>query len=218
MSNLALPKAILFDLDGTLIDTRELILDSFYAACDEVVGYRLPAESILRLVGIPLVEQMAELFPGHEQAMVEAYRRNNALRHDDLVAGFPGTQAALDELAGRGLPMAVVTSKLHKFAMKGLEFFDLQVYFQFVIGSDDSTMHKPNPEPLLIAADRLGLEPEECFYIGDSPYDMRAAVAADMKAIGVEWGMFSPKSLLEAGANVLAPSYSELTGVLDSVR
>jgi len=212
-------QAVFFDLDGTLIDTRELILDSFRYACDTILGYSIPDEQLLKLVGVPLPKQMEMLAPEHAEAMVIAYRENNRKRHDALIESFPGVRETLLELRERGLPLAVITSKMHEFAMMGLRSFDLEDFFEFLIGPDDCPIHKPEPEPLLLAAERLGLDPKNCVYIGDSPYDMQAAVAAGMRALGVEWGgMFDPECLWEAGAELLIPAFSEIPRTLDTLE
>jgi pyrophosphatase PpaX len=119
-------------------------------------------------------------------------------------------EAALDRLRGAGLRLAVVTSKRHALAWRGLEVFDLTHYFEFLVGADDCETHKPDPAPLLLAAGRMGLESRQCAYLGDSPYDMQAARAAGMLALGALWGMFSGERLLEAGAQSLLTSPSEL--------
>ena len=203
-------EAVIFDLDGTLVDSRDLILNSFHYACDTVLGRRLPDEQLLELVGVPLMEQMQTLAPDSAEELVQAYRENNRLCHDELIQYFPGTREVLAELAVAGLPMAVVTSKLHKFALAGLEIFNLEGYFEFLIGADDCASHKPDPGPLLLAAERLGRKPARCVYVGDSPYDMRAAVAAGMRALGAQWGMFTPEELTAAGAEQIASDISDV--------
>jgi pyrophosphatase PpaX len=120
----------------------------------------------------------------------------------------------LDELRAEGRRLAVVTSKRNEVALRGLMRFDLEGYFEFIIGSDDTTLHKPEPEPLLIAAERMGVSPDDCVYVGDSPFDMRAAVAANATALAVLWGMFSQKDLEEAGAQYEANAPRELPAVI----
>jgi pyrophosphatase PpaX len=206
---------LLFDLDGTVLDTKDLILASYHFACEKVLGRRLPDEPLLDLVGVPLPEQMHRLVPeGYADAVVEAYREHNALGHDRYINYFEGTREALTELASRGWPMAIVTSKRNASAHQGLASFNLEGYFKAVIGYDDTDRHKPDPTPLLLAAERMGVEPVSCAYIGDSPYDMQAATAAGMLAIGATWGFFTSERLLGAGAQALVSSINGLPGMI----
>jgi pyrophosphatase PpaX len=208
--------AVLFDLDGTLLDTRDLILASFRHATQEVMGTTVPDEALLRLVGIPLAEQCRIFYPENPDLLCDVYREHNHRVHDELVRDFAGMKDALEELKGEGYRLAVITSKRHKLAWHGLECFGLERYFEILIGSDDFPEHKPEPGPLLEAARRMGLAPERCCYVGDSPFDMQAARSANMLAVGVLWGMFTREELLEAGAQRLAKEPHELNKSLAS--
>jgi pyrophosphatase PpaX len=205
-------KAILFDLDGTLLDTHELILGSFRYAFANVLGEdKIPSdEKITSLIGIPLDDQLKILAPGHASVLAKVYREHNNSTHDSKVKEFASMKTTLASLKEKELRMAVVTSKRRELAQRGLNIFDYSKYFEFLIGAEDSKEHKPNPEPLLIAASRMGLKAEQCVYVGDSPYDMQAACSASMLAIGVLWGMFSKEHLLEAGASRLLKEPKEL--------
>jgi len=203
-------KAVVFDLDGTLLDSRELILDSYHYACDVVLGHRLADADLLDMVGVPLQLQMEKLVPEAADAMVKAYRENNHRRNDELIGYFAGTREMLATLKERGYPLAIVTSKLHAFAMAGLKRYALEDNFEFLIGADDCPYYKPAPEPLLLAAERLGQDPSDCVYVGDSPYDMEAARAAKMRALGAEWGLFDRARLLAAGAQMVLSTIAEV--------
>jgi pyrophosphatase PpaX len=204
----------LFDLDGTLIDSQELILSSFRYATKEVLGHALPDERLLPLIGMPLINQVKQIAPDKAEELVEVYRVHNAEQHDALVAYFDGTREMLQELLDAGLRLAVVTSKRNQPALRSLELFKLSDYFEVFIGSEDTDKHKPLPDPLLLAAERMGLGPAECVYVGDSPYDMRAARAADMVAVAALWGMFAADVLLDAGAQYQADKPSALPALL----
>ncbi|MCL2883807.1 MAG: HAD-IA family hydrolase [Coriobacteriia bacterium] len=203
-------KAVVFDLDGTLLDSRELILDSYHYACDVVLGHRLADADLLDMVGVPLQLQMQKLVPEASEAMVKAYRENNHRRNDELIGYFAGTREALAKLRERGYPLAIVTSKLRAFALAGLKRYALEDNFEFLIGADDCPTYKPDPGPLLLAAERLAQDPQDCVYIGDSPYDMQAATAAGMYAVGAEWGLFDRERLLAAGAQMVLSTISEV--------
>jgi pyrophosphatase PpaX len=207
-------QALLFDLDGTVLDSKELILASFHYACDQVLGHRIPDERLLELVGIPLAEQMEKLTGRLAEAMVESYREHNAKTHGRLIECFPGMAETLAWLVEAGWPLAIVTSKRNDFARQGLDCFGLTKYFLQIVGSDCTARHKPHPDPLLYAADLLGQKPEACVYIGDSPYDMQAACAAGMLAVGAAWGMFQAEQLRLAGAQIILQDIRELPNAL----
>ena len=192
-------KAVLFDLDGTLLDTYDLILETFRHATRTVLGRVVSDEALMAKVGQPLVVQMwdfADSQAVHDE-LIQAYREYNALVHDDLVKLFPGTVPMLERLKDAGLPLGVVTSKRHASAARGLACFDLEGCFDFIIGPDDWPEHKPAPGPVMRGCELLGLRPETCLYVGDSPFDMQAGNAAGCVTAAALWGMF-PRAVLEA--------------------
>jgi pyrophosphatase PpaX len=179
---------VLFDLDGTLVDTIELILCSFHHATEEVLGEPLPDEIVLADVGVPLRTQMQSFSEEHADELLRVYREHNAVHHDDLIKEYPGVEDVLRELRARGYKLGVVTSKLSHMARRGLDCFDLAPLVDIVIGADDVEIHKPDPHPLLTAAERLGSAAEKCVYVGDAPPDIQAARGAGMISIGALWG------------------------------
>lgn len=205
---------VLFDLDGTLIDTLDLIRTSMRYTTAQVLGAALPDEVLMHNVGIPLAVQMREFSAEHADELLRVYRAHNDLVHDDLVREFPGVEEALQLLTAHGLRLGVVTSKLRSVAQRGLDRFGLGQYFEVLVGSDDVTIHKPEPFPLLHAAQSMGVEPGQCAYVGDSPHDMAAARSAGMPAIAATWGVASRERLREAGAEYEADSMSDVVALL----
>lgn len=211
-------RGVLFDLDGTVLDTRELLLTTFRFAVREVLGKDLPDEQLLAKVGQPLDTQMWDFT---EDATVHAelcrvYREHNARVHDGLVKMFPGTREALMHLKAAGLPLGIVTSKRHALASRGLACFGLEQCFDFLIGSDDWPEHKPDPGPVRHGCDLLGLSPDDCVYVGDSPFDMRAGNDAGCVTIAALWGMF-PESVLRGECpDLVCDSITEMSGLLTS--
>lgn len=208
-------RALLFDLDGTLIDTVALILSSFRHATNEVLGSPLPDEVLMRNVGVPLAVQMREFAPDHADELLRVYREHNSKIHDQMVAEYPGTHAALEELAFRGYPMGVVTSKGTAMARRGLDGFGLGRFFEVVVTSDDVDTYKPDPYPLLHAAELIGVPANECLYLGDSPHDMSAAIAAGSVSVAALWGAFGAEAVLEPGPEFALRSMAELPRLLD---
>lgn len=194
---IARTKCVLFDLDGTLIDTVELILTSMRHTTETVLGEALPDDVLMRDVGIPLATQLEAFSAERVDELITVYREHNWRVHDDLVKEYPGVTETLVSLRDRGLAMGVVTSKMGVSARRGLALFGLDEYLPVIVACDDVDKHKPLPDPLLHAAAMLGMSADECAYVGDSPYDMAAARAAGMISIAATWGVFS-RGVLEA--------------------
>lgn len=215
---LAAVQCVLFDLDGTLIDTLELIRTSMRHTTAQVLGAALPDDVLMHNVGIPLAAQMREFSVEHADELLRVYRAHNDLVHDELVRDFPGVEIGLQKLSAAGLRLGVVTSKLRSVAQRGLDRFGLGRYFEVLVGSDDVTIHKPEPFPLLHAAGIMGVDPSACAYVGDSPHDMAAARSAGMHAIGAAWGVATLERLRAAGAEYEADSMSDVVALLTSLN
>ncbi|MDR3687576.1 MAG: HAD family hydrolase [Coriobacteriia bacterium] len=206
-------KAVLFDLDGTLIDTEELILASARHATKEVLGEALPDSVLRHNIGVPLRIQMAEYAPEHVDELLASYRKHNDIVHDDLIREYAGTETALESIRERGLPMAIVTSKSRPVAQRGVDFFGLGRFFEFIVGYEDTTVHKPRAEPILEAARRLGVSAGECIYVGDSPHDMAAGVAAGALTAAAMWGPFADR-VLQPGPDFALAHLGDLAELL----
>jgi pyrophosphatase PpaX len=215
IERLADVEAVLFDLDGTLIDTVELILTSFRHATRVVLGEPLPDDVMMAGVGKPLIKQMREFAPENADELLRVYREHNAQVHDSMVREYAGTRQVLDELAGRGLPMAIVTSKGTPMTLRGLRLFDLERFFGVIVTADDVELHKPDPHPLRHAAALLGVDITRCVYLGDSPHDMEAALAAGAIAVAALWGAFTPEQVLEPRPHFALSAVTELPALLD---
>ena len=209
-------KGVLFDLDGTLLDTYRLILESFRHATGEVLGHPLPDEVLMAKVGMPLVEEVKDFSgdPAVQAELVRAFRAYNERMHDRLVGAFPGVQDMLEVLAGAGIHMGVVTSKRGALARRGLEVCELAGFFEFALGSDEYAGHKPSPEPVLAGCKRLGLDPASCVYVGDSPFDIAAGNAAGCATVAVTWGMFGEHDLRAQGPAHVAHEPGDIPGLL----
>jgi pyrophosphatase PpaX len=180
---------VLFDLDGTLIDSGPMIVASMKHAAKSVLGRDIPEDVLSAAVGGPgLTAQMHALAPDRVDDLVAAYREHNEPLHDELEA-FWEVIEVLPRLRDEGRRLGIVTAK--RRATVDLAFArlpELERNFEVVITSDDTERHKPSPEPILAAVDRLGATPAESAYVGDSPFDIRAAKAAGVHAIAVAWG------------------------------
>jgi pyrophosphatase PpaX len=214
IERLAGVEAVLFDLDGTLIDTVELILTSFRHATREVLGESLPDQVMMAGVGKPLIKQMREFAPEHADELLRVYREHNAEAHDRMVREYPGTEEVLAGLADEGMPMGVVTSKGTPMTLRGLRLFDLERYFGVVVTADMVELHKPDPHPVRHAAELLGVDVTRCVYLGDSPHDMEAALASGAIAVAALWGAFTTEQVLEPKPHFALSSIRELPALL----
>ena len=209
-------RGVLFDLDGTLLDTYNLILTSMRHTVQTVLGTDYPDDVLMHQVGIPLEAQMKYYTddPAVQAEMLTVYRAYNHEVHDACVKAFPGVRETLQVLCDRGFRMGVVTSKRHALAQHGLDICGLADYMEFVVGPDDYPAHKPDPGPVRYGCELLRLRPEECLYVGDSPFDMRAGNGAGCATVAVTWGMFSREALeAEEPAHVVA-RMGELRAIL----
>jgi pyrophosphatase PpaX len=206
---------VLFDLDGTLIDSGRMIVASFKHAARSVLGVEVPEERIRAAVGGPgLVEQMPLLDPRRVDDLVEAYREHNEPLHAELEA-CAGIEGLLAELHAEGRRLGVVTAKRRATIRLAFDVLDLDRFFDVVVGADDTERHKPRPEPILLALERLAASPGEAAYVGDSPFDVRAAKAAGVCAIAVTWGgIHSRERLAAEQPDALVDSAEELRGRL----
>ncbi|WP_449315968.1 HAD family hydrolase [Rubneribacter sp.] len=210
-------EAVLFDLDGTLLDTYDLLLSTFRHTTRKVLGEALPDEQLMAKVGQPLVVQMWDFTDDesvHDE-LCRVYREHNALVHDDLIKVFPDTRDMLDRLKDAGFPLGVVTSKRHEPAMRGLDRFALAGYFDFLVGSDDWPEHKPAPGPVARGCALLGRSPGSCLYVGDSPFDIQAGNGAGCLTAAALWGMFPRKTLVAERPTFVCGSCSEVASLLE---
>jgi len=188
---------LLFDLDGTLIDSVQLILNSYHHTL-RVHG--IPARSDdewLRGVGTPLRVQFAEWNDGTGaiEAMVATYREYNLSHHDAMVRAYAGIAVMLQAVRAAGHRTALVTSKNRQGALRGLDLTGLTPYIEHIVGADDVVNPKPHPEPVLKALALLGVGTERAVFIGDSVHDMHAGRAAGVKTAAVLWGPFGRADL-----------------------
>jgi pyrophosphatase PpaX len=189
---------VLFDLDGTVVDSGSIILASMRHATREVLGIEAADAELMAAVGGPGLEaQMAAFAPDRVDELVRVYRAHNIPLHDDLQP-CEGMEDVIVRLHDDGVRIGVVTAKWRQTAELALTRLRTGDLFEVLVGGNETELHKPNPEPLLLAADRLGVAPMDCAYVGDSPFDIRAAKAAHMYSVAVTWGRIHDRTKLEA--------------------
>jgi pyrophosphatase PpaX len=206
---------VLFDLDGTVIDSGAIILASMRHAAREVLGVEVPDEQLMAAVGGPGLEaQMQALSADRADELVTVYRAHNEPLHDEL-ACCAGMDEVLVQLKDEGRRLGIVTAKRRQTVELAFARIPIEHLFETVVGGDETKKHKPDPEPLLLALERLGAAPDEAVYVGDAPFDVKAAKAAGLYSVGVSWGGIHGRERLEAEEpDALVDTTEELLGVL----
>ncbi|HSO00417.1 MAG TPA: HAD-IA family hydrolase [Candidatus Nanopelagicales bacterium] len=191
-------RTVLFDLDGTLVDSIRLILDSFHHT---FAAFGLPSLSdaeLLRGVGTPLAQQFTAWAPddASRDAMVATYRAYNLEHHDGAVRAYPGIQAVVAALRADGIRVGVVTSKVRHSALMSLRVADLESAVEALVCADDVKNPKPHREPVDRALALLGVPPGEAIFVGDSLHDLHAGRAAAVATGAALWGPFTRQALV----------------------
>jgi pyrophosphatase PpaX len=206
---------VLFDLDGTVVDSGGIILASMRHATREVLGRDYADEELMQAVGGPGLEaQMHAFAPDRVEELVHVYRAHNEPLHEDL-RSCEGMDDVLVRLKKGGRRLGVVTAKRRATVELAFASVPLGHLFETIVGGDETTRHKPDPEPLLLAAERMHAVPSETAYVGDSPFDVRAAKSAGMFAVAVTWGRIHDRDRLEREEpDAIVERAEELLGIL----
>ncbi len=213
-------RGILFDNDGTLVDTHSLIMESFEYATQRLLGRTISEEEVAATGGRPLDEQMLIFAQGDQELAAElshVYREYNHAIHDERIRAFDGVEEGLAKLHEHGFSMGVVTSKMRWLALRGLEACGIERYFGCCIGADSCEQHKPHPAPLIMGARELGLDPETCAYVGDSPFDIQAANAARCVSVAALWGMFDQEDVRRQNPAYAFSSFAEFVDAVTGI-
>ena len=210
----------LFDLDGTLIDSIRLILDSYHHTLTQ---HNLPArtdEHWLKGVGTPLSVQFSEWQESPEvlEAMIATYREYNLKHHDSMVTVYPGVLEAVREIKAVGIQTGLVTSKNRPGALRGLKLVGLEALMDVLVCADEVTNPKPHPEPVEKAVALLGADPAGTVYVGDSIHDMHSGRAAGVKTAAALWGPFGRNYLESASPDYWLERPGDLVALLVEVR
>ncbi|ANY70628.1 pyrophosphatase [Paenibacillus sp. BIHB 4019] len=202
---------MLFDLDGTIIDTNELIIRSFLDALKGVVPADFSREHIIPSMGQPLTMQMQQ-FSGLEDVthLVAAYREVNLRLHDEYVKPFDYVVEVIKNLHEQGIQIGIVTTKMRLTTERGLKYVGLSDYIDTIVTIDDVTNPKPHPEPVSMAIAALGADPATTLMLGDSSVDILSAEAAGALPVGVAWSMKGAQLLRDSGAQYVIDDMREL--------
>ena len=197
-------KGVLFDFDGTLGNTTNLIITTFRRTIKHFLNKEIPDSEIVATFGLPLKECLAKFDPQQADAMVTYYRDYNFAKHDELIRSFPTVKEGLADLYKAGIPVAVVTSKTNEMAGRGLDCLDIHKYISGIVGCYDCQKHKPDPEPMLRGAELLKMPPENCLCVGDSPFDLLSGKGAGCTTVLVDWSLYDRKKFFA----LIQPDYT----------
>lgn len=213
--------AVLFDLDGTLIDSITLIAESARHAFATHEGPRPTDAEFLAMVGMPLRAMLGH-WAGGDEARIDAlqarYREHQTAHHDRLVRCYDDVVETVRALRDAGHPIGVVTSKGEALATRGLTHVGLAPLVDLVIGLESCTRHKPDPEPVRVALERLGVDARDAMYVGDSPFDMLAGRGAGVTTVAVLWGPFGRAELEATEPDFWLERMTELPSVVERIR
>jgi pyrophosphatase PpaX len=205
-------KACLFDLDGTLVDSMGLIVASFRETALHFLGKTPPDSELIAGIGTPLKEQLSTFTsdPIERDAMRDFYAEYYIKNHNDHVKSFEGVDLGLRRLKESGQMLGIVTSKNDIGAMRALKHCNLESYFDTIITIDSTTVHKPNPEPVLKALEDVGVSASEAVFVGDSTHDLEAGRAARCFTAAVEWTVFAKSDLKACNPSIWLQTTAEI--------
>ncbi len=208
------PGLIQFDLDGTLVNTYEVILRSMRYTINECFGGTYSDEQLMSEVGIPLITQLEHYCPEDPQRALQIFRDYQAKLPKELNTLYQGIEECLHQLKAEGYKLAVVTSKHREAALENLNDTGIMPYFDLVVAADDVIRAKPDPYPVIHTAHELQVPIQQVVYVGDSPFDLQAANAAGAFSIAVLWGMFGRTALEREQPSAFAEHSDELIGLI----
>lgn len=202
---------ILFDLDGTLVNTNELIIASFEHTLNKYYPNQYSREDILPFMGPTLEETFSQVDKDRVPELIATYRKFNREHHDEYVKEFETVYETVEALKKKNYKMGIVTSKIRYMVDMGIEIARLGDFWDVVVAADDVTNAKPHPEPIEKALSVLHSKPEEALMVGDNYHDIEGGRNAGVKTVAVAWSAkgrdflesYSPDYVLEKMSDLL---------------
>ncbi|MYL34017.1 pyrophosphatase PpaX [Pontibacillus yanchengensis] len=208
-------RTLLFDLDGTLINTNELIIASFLHTTETYAPGEYTREDVINFIGPPLEESLKTINPNEDvETMMNTYRTHNHEHHDELVHAYDGVRESLAKLKEAGFKLGIVTTKLRQTVNMGLKLTEIEDYFETVVTLDDVDHAKPHPEPVVRAMKALDAKPEETIMIGDNTHDIDAGKNAGTKTAGVAWTIKGKKVLEDLHPDFMLEHMSDILKIV----
>jgi pyrophosphatase PpaX len=206
---------LLFDLDGTLIDTNELIIKTFLHTLGKYYPGKYQRGDVLQFMGPTLRESFSTVDPDRVEEMIQEYRTFNLANHDLLVTEFEGVFETIQTLSEKGYKLAIVTTKRHDVALKGLRLTGLDKFFEVVIALDHVEKVKPDPEPIFKALEALGSNPAEAVMVGDNYHDILAGKNAGTVTAGVAWSIKGRDYIAKYEPDYILEQLTDLLKILE---
>ncbi|MDR1271808.1 MAG: HAD-IA family hydrolase [Clostridiales Family XIII bacterium] len=207
---------VLFDFDGTLVDTNELILNSWMYAIEKLTDRKADPDEVMRTYGEVLSDSMNKLLPEvSAEVAIETYRAYQKDKYLSSIKLYDGAEPVLKRLKEKGFKTAVVTSRLKVSTMLGLEHFGLTEYFDAIVTANDIENHKPSPEPLQTALAEIGGIPEKAVMVGDTKHDICAAKNAGVISVLVDYSVALPVEKRDgANPDIIIESLCDILALL----
>lgn len=203
-------RAVLFDLDGTLINTNELIIKSFKHTYKSELNLEVEELEIYSHFGEPLFKTLSYYGEENVDRLLNTYREYNSKMHDGLVSGFPMAREAVAGLKEMGLIVGVVTSKRKEMTGRSLKAGNLENTMDIIVTPEDTTAHKPDPEPILFACKALNINPDEVLYVGDTSFDLNCSRRAGAKNCLVTYTVLPIEELMKLKPDFTIDNLMEL--------
>lgn len=207
-------KALLFDFDGTLLNTNELIIKTFMHVLNDRFPGQYTEKDCIQFIGPSLKETFQQITPNEVDEMIAKYRKWNLAHHDEYVTEFDGVNSTLEQLKEQGIKMAIVSTKKRDTIERGLKLMKAEHYFEFYIGIEDVKNVKPDPEPVLLALKKLGVSNERALMIGDNYHDILAGKNAGVKTAGVAWSIKGEEYLKQFNPDYMLYHMTDLLGIV----
>lgn len=207
-------KAVLFDLDGTLIDTNELVIESFKHTYKEHLNIDVPDSEIVMYFGEPLIDTLARYDKNNANLLLATYIKYNEAIHDEVAKEIVGAKETIAELKALGIKVGVVTSKRKLIAERGLKLFNLFDKMDVIITPEDTAKHKPEPEPIYKACEILGILPDETLMIGDSHFDILCGKNAGAKTCIVKYTVLPLDKIMAYDPEFAIDDIKEITNIV----
>jgi len=209
---------LLFDFDGTLLDTNELIIQTF----QHVLGNHYPGKyervDILKFLGPTLHESFSSVNPEKTEQLIQEYRAWNIMMHDELAQQFDGVSETLNLLKAKGMKMGIVSTKKKDVVLRGIGLLDIDGVFDVVICMDDVAKTKPDPEPILLALEKLEAEKEHTLMIGDNYHDIEGGQNAGVRTAGVSWSLKGEEFLQTYHPDYMLHHISDLFEIIEQAE
>lgn len=211
-------KAVLFDLDGTLIDTNKLILESFRHTFKSVLNREVSDEEITLLFGKPLDATFSLYDKERVKELISVYREYNKKNHDNMCNAFDGAKELIKEIKSMGIKVGIVTSKKEDMAKRGMEINGILEFMDVIMTPEKTEKHKPDKEPVIKACEELNINPSEAIMVGDSNFDIMSGKSAGSKTIAVKYTVLPIEEVIKANPDYLVDRPMDILDIINKLN